>query len=88
MGNEQACQDYAGYAFVTRGKIREEILKSLFAPRRPKEIVRELGLHFSVTSKVLNQLSSKGLVESFDKKGKKYFRLTDRGEVIRRVLVS
>jgi len=80
--------DYEDYAFVTKGDKRQQIVISLFAPRRPKELVRELKLHFSVVSKALRRLFNQGLVESFEKEGKKYFRLTERGELIRKILLS
>ena len=80
--------DYEDYAFVTKGSKRRQIVISLFAPRRPKELVKELKLHFSVVSKVLRQLSSQGLAESFEKEGRKYFRLTERGELVRKILLS
>jgi predicted transcriptional regulator len=80
--------DYEDYAFVTKGMKRQEIMISLFKPCRPKELVKELKLHFSVASKILKQLSNHGLVESFEKDGRKYFRLTERGELIRKVLLS
>lgn len=80
--------DYEDYAFVTKGVKRREMIIGLFAPRRAKELVKELKVHFSVASKILKQLSNHGLVEPFEKDGKKYFRLTERGEVIRMVLVS
>ena len=80
--------DYEDYAFVRNGIKRREIVISLFQPKRPKELVKELKLHFSVASKVLKQLSSHGLVEPFEKDSRKYFRLTERGEGIRMILVS
>jgi predicted transcriptional regulator len=80
--------DYEDYAFVTKGNKRREIVISLFAPKRPKELVKELKLHFSVVSKVLKQLSIQGLTEPFEKEGKKYFKLTERGEHVRKILLS
>ena len=79
---------YEDYAFVTKGNKRREVVISLFAPKRPKELVKELKLHFSVASKVLKQLSSQGLAEPFEKEGRKYFRLTERGEAVRNILPS
>lgn len=80
--------DYEDYAFVRNGIKRREIVISLFQPKRPKELVKELKLHFSVVSKVLRQLSIQGLTETFEKEGKKYFRLTERGELVRKILLS
>ncbi len=81
-------QEYQDYAFVTNGERRRDIIVSLGVPRRAKELVRELKLHFSVVSKILRQLCSHGLVESFDNHGRRYFRLTERGEAIRRILLE
>jgi hypothetical protein len=43
--------DYEDYAFVTKGDKRQQIVISLFAPRRPKELVRELKLHSALQAR-------------------------------------
>lgn len=80
--------EYQDYAFVTKGEKRQDIIKSLYIPKRAKELVKELKLHFSVVSKILKQLSNQGLVEPVERQGIKYFRLTERGEFVRNVLLS
>jgi predicted transcriptional regulator len=80
--------DYEDYAFVSHGRKRREVVRDLYAPKRARDVMRELKMHFSTTSKVLKQLRCRGIVESYERHGKRYFRLTDKGEVVRRVLLS
>jgi len=75
------------YAYVVSGKKRKEVVKLLSYPRTPTELAKLLKVHANVITRILKDLSVKGLVEHHEISGrKKTYRLTKRGELARQVL--
>lgn len=75
------------YAYAVSGKKRVEVLKLLAYPRTPTELAKMLKVHANVITRILKDLSTRQLVESYQLKGRnKTFRLTKRGELARQIL--
>jgi len=75
------------YAFVVNGKKRKEVVKLLEEPRTPTELAKALGVHANVITRILKDLTGRGLAESYGiSGGRKTYSLTKRGELARQIL--
>ena len=61
---------YELVSFVLRGRIRHKILVALVKPKTPTQLAREIKTHQSTTSRALNSLEEKGLVNCLTPKEK------------------
>lgn len=73
------------YGFVVRGKLRREIIKHLDNPITPRELSKDMNIHLSEASRVLIELSNKGLVKCITPKLKsgRVYEITKRGKEIK-----
>ena len=78
---------FQDYAFVVSGKKRKEVLKLLAFPRTPTELSKLLKVHSNVITRIIKDLTSRGLVECHLLDGKKKtYRLTKKGEFARQIM--
>lgn len=71
-------------SFVSRGKIRKEVLRLLEKPMTPTDLSKKIKTHRSTVSRSLLELEKKDLVEcitSNEKMGR-YYTITKQGKKI------
>ena len=55
--------DWEKYSFVIRAKNRKAVLLSLYRPKSPSQIAKELNISLPHVSRALKELEKEGLVE-------------------------
>jgi len=75
-------------SFVTRGKIRVLVLKTLVKPMTPTLLANIIKTHRPTVSRSILQLEKKGLVECITPKEKmgRYYQLTENGKKVLKVI--
>ncbi|HLC61724.1 MAG TPA: ArsR family transcriptional regulator [Candidatus Nanoarchaeia archaeon] len=83
-------QLWEDYGYVVRGNLRKKILLHIDKPITPRELSKQLNLHLSEASRVLIELSNKGLVECLTPKLKsgRVYELTKQGKDIKNKLTK
>ena len=68
-------------SFVGRGRDRRQVLKALHKPNSPTNLARQLDIDRSTISRVILELTEKGLAECLtpDERMGRYYRITDTG---------
>ncbi len=85
---------YDDLGYVLRGKQRRTVLGVMDGPMLPSQIARSIKGQYSISlnnvSRVLRDLERKGLVKCVtpDKATGRIYLLTDRGQCVRKQLVS
>ena len=71
-------------SFVGRGKARRLVLKSLNKPNSPTNLAKQLVMDRSTISRVMIELTEKGLVECLtpDEHSGRYYRITETGKKV------
>ncbi|MGA2918233.1 MarR family transcriptional regulator [Methanoregula sp.] len=71
-------------SFVGRGKTRRLVLKALNKPNSPTDLAKQLGMDRSTISRVMIELTEKGLVECLtpDEHTGRYYRITETGKKV------
>jgi DNA-binding MarR family transcriptional regulator len=71
-------------SFVGRGRSRRHVLKALFKPNSPTELAKQLDIDRSTISRVVLELTEKGLVECLtpDERMGRYYRITETGKKV------
>jgi DNA-binding MarR family transcriptional regulator len=71
-------------SFVGRGRDRRQVLKALFKPSSPTDLSRQTGIDRSTISRVVLELTGKGLVECLtpDERMGRYYRITEAGKKV------
>lgn len=71
-------------SYVTRGRVRKEVLKGLSKPLTPTQLSRKINTHRSTTSRAIIALEEKKLVECLTPKEKmgRYYQITKTGKKI------
>jgi len=71
-------------SFVGRGKARRLVLKSLIKPNSPTDLAKQLVMDRSTISRVMIELTEKGLVECLtpDEHSGRYYRITETGKKV------
>lgn len=83
-------QLWEDYGYVVRGNLRKKVLSYLDKPITPRELSKQLNLHLSEASRVLIELSRKGLVECLTPKLKsgRVYDITKKGKEIKNKLTK
>lgn len=71
-------------SFVGRGRDRRQVLKDLVRPNSPTELAKQLYMDRSTISRVVIELTEKGLVECLtpDERMGRYYRTTETGKKV------
>lgn len=71
-------------SFVSRGKVRKQVLRELKEPHTPTELSRLLKTHRSTISRTLLALQKKGIIKCITPKEKmgRYYQITKIGKKI------
>ena len=71
-------------SFVTRGKIREKVLRQLSDPKTPTKLAPIVGTHRSTVSRAIISLEKRGLVKCITPKEKlgRFYQITSLGKKI------
>jgi len=71
-------------SFVTRGKIRKEVLKQLTSPKTPTQISLILSTQRPTISRAILSLKNKDLVECLtpNEKMGRYYKITNLGQEV------
>jgi len=71
-------------SFVGRGRARRQVLKALVKANYPTELAKQLDLDRSTISRVMLELTEKGLVECLtpDERMGRYYRITEIGKKV------
>ena len=75
---------YELVSFVSRGKIRKEVLRVMDKPITPTDLANKIKTHRSTVSRTVLELEKKGLVECITPTGKmgRVYQMTDKGRNI------
>jgi len=75
-------------SFVGRGRTRRLVLKALIKPYSPTDLAKQLDLDRGTISRVMIELTEKGLVECLtpDEHTGRYYRITETGKKILAVI--
>jgi DNA-binding MarR family transcriptional regulator len=75
---------FALVSFVGRGRDRRQVLKALARPSSPTDLSRQTGIDRSTISRVVLELTDKGLVECLtpDERMGRYYRITEDGKKV------
>ena len=75
---------YELVSFVSRGKIRKEVLRVLDKPITPTELANKIKTHRSTVSRTVLELEEKGLVECItpNEKMGRFYQITAKGKKI------
>ena len=76
---------WENYSFVIRGKLRREVIKHIDNPTTPRELSKEINIHLSEASRVLIELSKKGLFQCLTPKLRsgRVYEITKKGKEIK-----
>ena len=76
--------DWKIAGWVTRGKQRRKVLKSLDSPMMPSDIARKHKISLAHASKIVRELASKKLVECINEELKlgRIYKRTNKGNKI------
>ena len=82
--------DWKKYSFVTRSKIRQDIVKALETEKRPSDLKKELKKEDSNISRALTELLNKGIVVCLtpDEKKGKIYKLSKKGNEIYNKIIN
>jgi len=71
-------------SFVGRGRTRRLVLKALTKPYSPSDLSKHLDLDRSTVSRVMIELTEKGLVDCLtpDEHTGRYYRINDTGKKV------
>jgi len=71
-------------SFVSRGKIRKEVLMNLDKPLTPTQLSEKIKTHRSTTSRTLLELEKKGLVKCItpNENMGRFYEITKQGKKI------
>jgi DNA-binding MarR family transcriptional regulator len=71
-------------SFVGRGKARRLVLKALHKPNSPTNLAKQLVMDRSTISRVMIELTEKGLVECLtpEEHTGRYYRITETGKKV------
>jgi len=71
-------------SFVGRGRARRQVLKALYKPNSPTDLAKQLDIDRSTISRVIIELTEKGLVECLtpDERMGRYYRITETGKKV------
>ena len=80
-----AKKDVEMLSWVKRGKQRRDILIHIKGTQTPTEISKKSGYSLNNTSRVINDLKNKGLLQILNPKEKtgRLYELTQQGKIIR-----
>jgi DNA-binding MarR family transcriptional regulator len=75
-------------SFVGRGKTRTLVLKALHKPNSPTNLAKQLDMDRSTISKVMIELTEKGLVECLtpNEHTGRYYRITETGKKVNAII--
>ena len=79
---------YELVSFVSRGKIRKDILKEIDKPMTPTELSKKINSHRPTISRSLLALENKGLVKCItpNEKMGRYYQITDKGKKVLEII--
>lgn len=71
-------------SFVGRGRTRRQVLKALTKPSSPTDLAKQLDNDRSTISRVVLELTEKGLVECLtpNERMGRYYRITETGKKV------